>query len=107
MDPRGGHPIVFVDLADPNNSRDIEPMRGGFGDNYYMQLCEFIRQYKGAPPRVNIGEDTTILIHGDFSQWDSVTAEYRDYKRDTVPREKEGFGNFHLTSSGKIKVPAA
>lgn len=97
MDPRGGHPIVFVDLADPNNSRDIEPMRGGFGDNYYMQLCEFIRQYKGAPPRVNIGEDTTILIHGDFSQWDSVTAEYRDYKRDTVPREKEGFGNFHYT----------
>ncbi|HBV50998.1 MAG TPA: hypothetical protein DEF06_01810, partial [Clostridiales bacterium] len=60
MDPMGGHPIVFVDLADPNNSRDIEPMRGGFGDNYYMQLCEFVRRYKGAPPRVEVGENTTI-----------------------------------------------
>ena len=99
MDPMGGHPIVFVDLADPNNSRDIEPMRGGFGDNYYMQLCEFVRRYKGAPPRVEVGENTTISIAGDFSQWDSVTACYRDYKRDTLPRDQQGFGEYHYTDN--------
>lgn len=95
MEPMGGHPIAFVDLADPNNSRDIEPMRGGFGDNYYMQLCELIRRYKGAPPRVDVGGNITIQIGGTFRQWDSVPAQYRDYTGDTVPRDKEGFGAYY------------
>lgn len=87
-------PIVFVDCADPNTSRDAEPMRGLFGDNYYMQLCYYIAQYKGAANRVNVGENQTIDINGDFSQWDaaSVTAKYLDYSNDTVDRDCRGFG---------------
>lgn len=95
--PMEGHPIVFVDLADPNNSRDIEPMRGGYGDNYYMQLCEFVRQYKGAAPRVNASGNTTISISGSFRQWDGVAAVYRDYIGDTAPRDQIGFGNHRYT----------
>ena len=34
-----------MDAADIN-SRDIEPMNGGYGDNYYMQLCHYISKFK-------------------------------------------------------------
>ena len=39
------------------------------------------------------GDDQTIDIEGDFSQWDksSVTAKYLDYKNDTVDRKSNGF----------------
>jgi hypothetical protein len=40
----------FVDDYNPEFSRDIEPMRGGFGDNYYWQMVANIRRYKGARP---------------------------------------------------------
>lgn len=87
-------PIFFVDCADPNTSRDAEPMRGLFGDNYYMQMCYYIAQYKGLKDRVYVGDNQTIDINGDFSQWDnkSVTAKYLDYTNDTVDRDERGFG---------------
>lgn len=83
-----GEPIWFVDCATYNCSRDVEPAAEEFGDNYYMQLCEYIRKYKGASRRVYIGDDYKIDINGDFSQWDSeaVTARYTDYSDDTADR---------------------
>ena len=38
---------AFVDQCDKEYSRDIEPMKGGFADNYYYQLVANIRRYKG------------------------------------------------------------
>lgn len=91
----GGAPISFVDCADYNNSRDVEPTAGVFGDNYYMQMIEYIRKYKGIESRVYVGDDQTIDINGDFSQWEasSITAKYQDYKNDTVDRDQKGFGD--------------
>lgn len=88
------YPIAFVDCADYLCSRDVEPTRGVFGDNYYMQMCEYIRKYKGADNRVYIGDRQTIDVGGDFSQWDaaSVTAKYLDYTNDTEDRDNKGFG---------------
>ena len=40
-------PTIFVDLFSQEFSRDIEPMKGGYGDNYYFQLVNYIRKYKG------------------------------------------------------------
>ena len=45
-----GGPPEFVDQFDQEFSRDIEPMQGGHGDNYYWQLISNVRRYKGAPP---------------------------------------------------------
>lgn len=89
------YPVVFVDCADYNNSRDVEPAASVFGDNYYMQMVEYIRKYKGADYRVYVGDDQTIDIDGDFSQWEnqSVSAKYLDYKNDTVDRDSKGFGS--------------
>lgn len=88
-------PIRFVDCADPNNSRDAEPMRGLFGDNYYMQMADYIRQYKGVSARVDVGQPITIDISGDFDQWNNpaITAVYTDYNNDTGIRFTTAFGN--------------
>ncbi len=95
------YPIYFVDCCDPNTSRDAEPMEGLFGDNYYMQLAEYIRKYKGAAPRVNVGGMTTIDINSVFEQWDNaaITARYLDYKSDTQARYCLGFGNILYKST--------
>ena len=87
-------PIQFVDCCDPNTSRDAEPMAGLFGDNYYLQLINYIRLYKGIAPRVNIGGDVTFDINGGFDQWENnPSAAYTDYPNDTVDRKSTGFGN--------------
>lgn len=95
-------PIVFVDCADLENSRDIEPMQGYYGDNYYMQMTEYIRKFKGAPARVNTGKETTIDISGDFSQWQQASAVYKDYINDIVNRDERGFGKErYINQTGK------
>ncbi len=103
--------IAFVDCADPNTSRDAEPMRGLFGDNYYLQMIDNIRKYKGVAPRVDVGSDVTIDTSGDFSQWDNVTARYTDYPNDTVNRSEKGFGNIvYKDESGRndfVEIRAA
>jgi hypothetical protein len=92
-------PVGFVDLCDINNSRDIEPMRGGFCDNYYMQMISNIRRYKGVPPKQSVLSAKKIInIFGDFSQWDSVTTLYRDYTNDIVDRNASGYGNLMYTN---------
>jgi hypothetical protein len=40
----------FVDNYNNEYSRDIEPMKGNFTDNYYYQLVGYARQRKGARP---------------------------------------------------------
>lgn len=105
-----GQPIVFVDCADYNTSRDAEPMRGYYGDNYYMQLIDYIRQYKGTISRVYVGNNTTIDMTGDFTQWNSsaITARYTDYANDTVDRNTKGFGDIKYTdTTGRNDIVAA
>lgn len=97
-------PIFFVDCATYNGSRDVEPAACVFGDNYYMQLCEYIRKYKGAAPRVYVGDNVDIDISGDFSQWESdkITACYTDYSDDTALRNAPGFGtDIYVNNTGR------
>lgn len=86
-------PIVFVDCANENTSRDAEPSAGKLGDNYYMQMMDGIRRFKGTQKRVDVGEFKTIDLSGEMSQFDDVTAVYTDYKNDTVDRDATGFGD--------------
>jgi hypothetical protein len=34
--------------ASKKHSRDLEPMKGGHGDDYYYQFVGHVRRYKGA-----------------------------------------------------------
>ena len=102
--PTTSVPIFFVDCCDPNTSRDAEPMAGLFGDNYYMQMAEYIRRYKGTAPRVDVGGINKIDIGGGFDQWNdaAVTACYTDYTDDARARSVYGFGNVHYKSAAGL-----
>jgi hypothetical protein len=89
----------FVDLYDQEFSRDIEPMRGGFGDNYYWQAVANIRRYKGARPAPESSPAKTIAIPGDFAQWADVKPAYLDDLHDTTHRDHDGVpGAGHYTN---------
>lgn len=100
---------LFVDSYDPEYSRDTEPMKGGFGDNYYYQMTDGIRRYKGARPQFKASEKTTIDISGDFSQWQTVMPEYRDDLFDTKHRDFRSFAQVYQykEDSGRNDIESA
>ena len=78
----------FCDQASPEYSRDIEPtLTANMKDNYYMQLVNNIRRFKGIKENPLSSGDKTIK---NFSDWKSVTPEYKDYTGDTQPRNWKG-----------------
>jgi hypothetical protein len=83
MPLHGTGPVTFVDEFDTEFSRDIEPMKGGHGDNYYYQIIANIRRYKGVRPTTPV-ESRSISIDGRFDDWATVTPEYGDTKGDPV-----------------------
>jgi len=90
-------PVLFVDQATLNFSRDIEPMKGGYNDNYYMQLISYIRRFKGMADSGKKGHrlEQPIPMVPEFGVWERVEAEYRDCDGDTVPRNHPGYGELH------------
>lgn len=93
---RAGKPLkpgdtYFIDQYNQEYSRDIEPMTGGHTDNYYYQLIDNVRKYKGVSKPVEPGEKTTIDITGDFDQWENITAVYYDHVGDTEHRNHPGY----------------
>ena len=86
-------PVIFVDEFDQEHSRDIEPMKGGHGDDYYYELVEFARRYKGSRRPLKAGAQKTIDLSKGFGQWDSVTPEYRDEAGDTFVRDYPGYNS--------------
>jgi hypothetical protein len=80
----------FVDQFSQEFSRDIEPMAGGHGDNYYHQMIDNIRRYKGTRPITPVAAKP-ITIDGHFEDWRDVAPEYRDTLDDPVHRDAEGF----------------
>lgn len=86
------HPVMFVDNADEEFSRDLEPMKGGHSDNYYMQLICNIRRFKGSNHPKNHLADHPIDIRGDFAQWQSVRERYENFDTRCRKRDEPGFG---------------
>ena len=100
-------PILFFDECDAEYSRDVEPSAGILGDNYYMQMVDYIARFKGSSAKLPAGKAVTVDIDGDFSQWDSdrITAVYRDYSGDTVDRDCSGYGDLYYTdTSGRNDI---
>ena len=83
-------PVVFVDECDEERSRDIEPMRGGHGDNYFYQMIANIRRYKGARP-IPVVKPQPIRVDGRFDDWNAVEPEFRDTIGDAVDRQCRGW----------------
>ncbi|HSV74862.1 MAG TPA: hypothetical protein VLH79_13970 [Chthonomonadales bacterium] len=82
----------FVDVYTREHSRDIEPMRGGYTDNYYYQMKGYIRRFKGAREQAPASAPRTVRIDGRFDDWRGVRPEYRDVAGDPIRRDHPGWG---------------
>ena len=101
-------PIGFCDNCTAEYSRDIEPAANELGDNYYMQMVNYIARFKGATAALPRSSETAIDLAGGFGQWDTVTAAYHDYRGDTAPRDSFGVGDTYYTDdSGRNDITQA
>lgn len=85
--------VIFVDQFDQEHSRDVEPMRGGHGDDYYYQLVANIRRFKGVRGLEEPSAPISITIDGHFDQWDSVGPAFLDHSGETNHRSADGWGS--------------
>jgi len=81
---------VFVDVYTEEFNRDIEPMTGGYGDNYYYQMCQNIRMFKGVRPAPKASP--AIESSGVTFGWTAVLPLYQDDLGDTLHRNHYGYG---------------
>lgn len=82
----------FVDQYNLEFSRDIEPMKGGYGDAYYYQMVANIRRFKGVRLVPKASAAKTIRITDGFGQWSDVKPEYLDDLGDITHRDYPGWG---------------
>jgi hypothetical protein len=101
-------PVTFVDQFNGEFSRDIEPMQGGHGDDYYYQMIANIRRYKGVRPLPPV-KPQPITIDGRFEDWAAVEPEFRDTIGDPVQRDHAGWakGQRYVNHTGRNDIIAA
>jgi hypothetical protein len=104
----GAGPVTFVDEFDTEFSRDIEPMKGGHGDNYYYQMIANIRKYKGVRP-ISPVVARPIRIDDNFADWSTVQPEFLDTIGDPVHRDCRGWGQSlgYKNQTGRNDIIAA
>jgi hypothetical protein len=84
----------IVDEFNMQFNRDLEPMKGGYGDDYYWQFVENIRRYKGmlppqpvsAPISLAMGDPTALSAE----KWAEVTPVYHACAGSTADRDWDG-----------------
>lgn len=90
---------AFPDQFNQEGSRDVEPMKGGHGDNYYYQMVANIRRFKGMPVPEEVSKPQTITIDGKFTEWSSVTPSFRSHRGNTLHRNHPGWGSLIYTNT--------
>lgn len=83
---------MLCDAASLEYSRDIEMMKGGYNDAYYIQFIKNIRAYKGEDKKtlsIDTGKNTIDITAGT-AQWDGVKAVYRDIGKANYDRNAAG-----------------
>ena len=87
----------IVDEFNMDFNRDLEPMKGGYGDDYYWQFVANMRRYKGMSAAANAVRAANHPAHGPHSQWDGVRPLYHDAaRRHGQPRLGRGHAAFAL-----------
>lgn len=95
----------FIDQYNAEFNRTVQPMKGGYTDNYYMQMAQNIRRYKGVRPIPELNGYSAITVDGDFTDWNPITVEYRDTAGDTAHRDYNGYGGLHyVNESGRNDI---
>lgn len=96
---RRDNPYFFVDQYNSEFNRAIQPMKDGYTDNYYMQMAQNIRRYKGARDIAASKGFTTITLDGNNIEWKNIIPEYRDTKGDITHRDAIGYAGIRYTNN--------
>lgn len=95
----------FVDQYNAEFNRTIQPMKGGYTDNYYMQMAQNIRLYKGVREAPIASKSCNIDINSPISAWSQVTEEYLDTPGDVTHRDFTGYGGHkYKNTSGRNDI---
>jgi hypothetical protein len=85
----------YIDLFNTEFSRDIEPINGFFGDNYYYQMAYYIRRFKGMNPLPTATGGKAIDLKGGADQWASVGPLFADTLGDVTHRDAPSMENVY------------
>lgn len=100
--------IGFVDCASNEFSRDLEMMKGGYFDNYYMQLAYNVQRLKGTAPIIVQDARNAVNVTGSFDIWNNVLVTYPDPEKDMLDRDGDGFGGLKYTdTTGRNDIVSA
>ena len=80
----------FVDTVNTEYSRDVEMMKGGYFDNFYLQMARNNRTYKGTARAVSYADAVQIDISKGLSQWNAVKDVYYDFEGESPARDFAG-----------------
>lgn len=101
---RKGNPFYFVDQYNAEFNRTIAPMKGGWTDNYYMQMVQNIRRYKGVPPMPVHHGYQSIRLDGVLDEWEADSS-FLDTRGDVIHRDHDGYGDLHYSDqSGRNDI---
>jgi hypothetical protein len=93
----GRERVFFVDVFNHEFSRDIEMMKGGYHDNFYLQLVGNIRKFKLTTGERSIYPTKSIAVRkGTENDWKEVKTTYIDMAGDALARN---FANATGTSA--------
>ncbi|MBQ9709606.1 MAG: hypothetical protein IJV67_03170 [Clostridia bacterium] len=102
-----GEEVFFVDTFNEEYSRDIEMMKGGYADNFYLQTVDTIKKfkydeakhYKYSLKSINIDDST-------LADWASVSARFLDFTADKAVRDhSDAFSvNTYVDNSGRNDI---
>lgn len=84
----------FVDTFNREYSRDVEMMKGGYFDNFYLQMARNIRDLKTNPlTEITYADHKTIDISTGLTQWNGVKNVYYDFSGETIARDSIGMSS--------------
>jgi len=104
LDHDRSDPLAFYDTASDRYSRDVEPTAGLLGDNYYLQLIQNIRRYKGTTPAMSPGAARSIDLAGGFDQWANVGPKFLSSTSTFTNRDHAGTGPAHYSTQSTRNV---
>lgn len=84
----------FVDTFNREYSRDVEMMKDGYFDNFYLQMARNIRDLKTNPlTEITYADHKTIDIAAGLTQWNGVKNVYYDFSGETIARDSIGMSS--------------
>ena len=90
----------MVDGFNQEYNRDMEPVKNGYGDNYYMQTIQNVRKWKYSEAKhYEYAEKSVDITSFEESAWESA-AVYLDFTGECTERNHPAFdGSFSYTDT--------